>query len=102
MMSGVLGSQVGSIKIKGKDIRDYSAKELARVIAVLPQHSSLAFSYTVKETVALGRYAHQKGWFHNWSEEDEAIVQKVMKQTGVAQISEYHFEELSCGERQRV
>ena len=102
MMSGVLGYQSGSIKIKGKDIREYSAKELARVIAVLPQHSSLAFSYTVKETVALGRYAHQKGWFHTWSEEDEAIVQQVMEQTGVAQFSEYHFEELSGGERQRV
>ena len=76
MLSGVLPYQSGSIQIKGKDLSEYSAKELARVIAVLPQHSSLAFSYTVKETISLGRYAHQKGWFHTWSEEDEAIVAK--------------------------
>lgn len=102
MLSGVLSNQSGSIQIKGKDIREYSAKELARVIAVLPQHSSLAFSYTVKETISLGRYAHQKSWFHTWTEEDEQIVEKVMEQTGVADFSGYHFEQLSGGERQRV
>ena len=102
MLSGILPYQNGSIRLKGKDVKEYSAKELAKVIAVLPQHSSLAFSYTVKETIALGRYAHQKGWFHTWSEEDEQIVQKVMKQTGVTDFSEYQFEELSGGERQRV
>ncbi|PJN91511.1 heme ABC transporter ATP-binding protein [Bacillus sp. mrc49] len=102
MLSGVLAYKQGSIRIKGKDLQDYSAKQLARVIAVLPQHSSLAFSYTVKETVSLGRYAHQTGWFHSWSEEDERIVQRVMKQTGVAEFQDLHFERLSGGERQRV
>ena len=102
MLSGILPYQNGSIQIKGRDVKEYTAKELARVIAVLPQHSSFAFSYTVKEAISLGRYAHQKGWFHTWSEEDEVIVQKVMEQTGVTNFSEYHFEELSGGERQRV
>lgn len=102
MLSGILPYKTGTIQIKGKDVKEYSAKELARVIAVLPQHSSVAFSYTVKETISLGRYAHQKGWFHSWSEEDEQIVEKVMEQTGVAAFSEYKFEELSGGERQRV
>ncbi|AOH57276.1 ABC transporter ATP-binding protein [Peribacillus muralis] len=102
MLSGVLDYKQGSIRIKGKDLQDYSAKRLARVIAVLPQHSSLAFSYTVKETVSLGRYAHQTGWFHSWSAEDEEIVQRVMKQTGVAEFQDLHFERLSGGERQRV
>ncbi|USK59742.1 heme ABC transporter ATP-binding protein [Peribacillus asahii] len=102
MLSGVLAYEAGTIKIKGKSLKEYSAKQLAQVIAVLPQHSSLAFSYTVKETVSLGRYAHQKGLFHSWSDEDEAVVQKVMKQTGVADFSDYQFEQLSGGERQRV
>lgn len=102
MLSGVLAYQAGTIHIKGKELVDYSVKQLAQVIAVLPQHAALAFSYTVKETVSLGRYAHQKGWFHSWSDEDEQIVQKVMKQTGVEEFSDYYFEELSGGERQRV
>jgi len=102
MLSGVLDYKGGSIRIRGRDLKDYSSKKLAQVIAVLPQHSSLAFSYTVKETVSLGRYAHQSGWFHSWSEEDETIVQRVMEQTGVADFQDLHFERLSGGERQRV
>ena len=45
-------------------------------MAVLPQLHSHAFSHTVRETVALGRYPHQSGWFSTWSEEDEAAVSK--------------------------
>ncbi|MCK1994618.1 heme ABC transporter ATP-binding protein [Peribacillus muralis] len=102
MLSGVLDYKSGSIRIRDMDLKDYSSKQLAQVIAVLPQHSSLAFSYTVKETVSLGRYAHQTGWFHSWTTEDEAIVQRVMQQTGVAGFQDFHFERLSGGERQRV
>ena len=102
MLSGILEYKAGTIEIKGKDIQGYSPKQLAQVIAVLPQHSSLAFSYTVKETVSLGRYAHQRGWFRSWTGEDEEIVQRVMKQTGVTEFQDMQFERLSGGERQRV
>ena len=102
MMSGILPYHSGEIKLKEKRLQDYRVKELARVIAVLPQHSTQAFSYTVKETVSLGRYAHQKGFLQSWSIEDEEIVQKVMEQTGVTQFQHIPFEQLSGGERQRV
>jgi len=102
MISGILPFNNGTILIKGQSIGSYSTKELAKMIAVLSQHSTQAFSYTVKETVSLGRYAHQKGWFHSWSDEDERIVQEVMTQTGVAAFQEKNIQELSGGERQRV
>lgn len=102
MMSGILPYHSGEIMLKGKRLQDYRTKELARVIAVLPQHSTQAFSYTVKETVSLGRYAHQKGLLQSWSTKDEEVVQKVMKQTGVTQFQQIPFEQLSGGEKQRV
>ncbi|MDQ0216421.1 iron complex transport system ATP-binding protein [Oikeobacillus pervagus] len=102
MLSGILSSQQGSVKIKEKSLKQYTAKELAQVVAVLPQILSQEFSYTVKETVALGRYAHQKGLFRTWSEDDEAIVQRVMAQTGVAKFQKHSLHELSGGEKQRV
>lgn len=102
MISGILPFQQGMISIKGKDITSYSSRELAQLIAVLSQHSSQAFSYTVKETVSLGRYAHQKGWFHSWSNEDEQILQDVMTQTGIASFQHKNIQALSGGERQRV
>lgn len=102
MISGALEFRKGAIELDSRPLTQYSPKQLARMMAVLPQHSDQAFPYRVKETVSLGRYAHQKGWFHSWSEEDEQIVLKVMEQTGITHLQEKSIVELSGGERQRV
>ncbi|WP_251551832.1 adenosylcobinamide amidohydrolase [Neobacillus muris] len=102
MISGVLPIQSGEILIGGKKLQDYSQKQLAQKVAVLSQHSAESFSYTVKETVALGRYAHQKGIFQTWSKQDEAVVQRVMEQVGVGAFQDKNIQALSGGEKQRV
>ncbi|MBM7583834.1 iron complex transport system ATP-binding protein [Bacillus pakistanensis] len=102
MLSGVLTANNGEILIKGHSISSYSSKKLAKVMAVLPQNTTEFFSYTVKETVSLGRYAHQDGWFNTWSEKDEITVQKVMEQTGIIEYQHHSIQQLSGGERQRV
>ncbi|MBT2681293.1 heme ABC transporter ATP-binding protein [Bacillus sp. ISL-35] len=102
MISGALQFREGAIELDSKPLTQYSPKQLARMMAVLPQHSDQAFPYSVKETVSLGRYAHQKGWFNSWSDEDEQIVLKVMDQTGITHLQEKSIIELSGGEKQRV
>jgi iron complex transport system ATP-binding protein len=102
ILSGILPIRDGEVLIKGKRIQEYSKKELARIVAVLSQHSTQSFSYTVKETVSLGRYAHQQGWFQSLSKEDERIVDRVMEQTGLSSLQKKNIQELSGGEKQRV
>jgi iron complex transport system ATP-binding protein len=102
MISGILPFAKGDIFISGKRLQQYNSKQLAQIVAVLSQHSSQSFSYTVKETVSLGRYAHQTGWFQTWGEQDEKIVQRVMKQTGITSLQHKTIQELSGGEKQRV
>lgn len=102
MMSGILKTKQGSIKVLGEPLESYSAKELAKLMAVLPQLSTDTFAYTVKETVSLGRYAHQKGLFHSWGSNDEEIVQEAMEQTDVQQFQHLLLQTLSGGEKQRV
>lgn len=102
MISGILPIRHGEIFIKGKRLQEYSTQQIAQIVAVLSQHASQSFSYTVKETVSLGRYAHQKGWFQSWSKKDEELVQKVMAETGTALLQNKSIQELSGGERQRV
>ena len=63
LISGVLPSISGAAKIDGKPIANFPAKELAKKMAVLPQLHAHAFAHTVRETVSLGRYPHQSGWF---------------------------------------
>lgn len=102
MISGALHLNSGSIMVDNRLLSNFSPKELARLMAVLPQHAEQAFPYTVKETVSLGRYAHQKGWFNSWRNEDEQIVEMVMEQTGITHLQEKSIVELSGGEKQRV
>lgn len=102
MLSGVHKPVSGDVFIKGQPISSYNTKELAKVIAVLSQHFSDSFSYTVKETVSLGRYAHQKGWFQAMSEKDEQIIAQMMELTGISRYANQNIQHLSGGERQRV
>ena len=102
MVSGILPYQTGRILLDGRPLTDYTSKQLARKMAALPQHTSEAFSYTVKEVVSIGRYAHQSGWLGSWTAEDERAVAKAMEQTGVNKFAESPLLELSGGERQLV
>lgn len=102
LISGILEKKSGEIVVKGKNIQDYKQKDLASVIAVLSQHVQESFSYSVKEIVSLGRYAHQKGLFQTISSIDYEVMEKVMKQTGVAGFQDMSIHELSGGEKQRV
>lgn len=101
-MSRILPMKQGDIKIKNKSVTSYSAKKFAQLVAVLPQNSAQTFSYTVKETVSLGRYAHQRGLFQTNDDADESIIQRVMQQTGVDIYQNDPIDMLSGGERQRV
>ncbi|MBP1969973.1 iron complex transport system ATP-binding protein [Virgibacillus natechei] len=102
MISGLIACTDGSIQLNNKDITDFSRKELARKMAVLPQLSAHAFSYTVRETVALGRYAHNLGLFQSWTSKDEKVLQMVMEQTNITRFQHDSVQQLSGGEQQRV
>lgn len=102
LISGVLAPIEGQVRIGGVPIDDFPPKELARKMAVLPQLHAHAFSHTVRETVSLGRYPHQSGWFSTWSEQDEAAVQEAMRLMNVSRYEETLLEEMSGGEQQRV
>ncbi|MDN4606043.1 adenosylcobinamide amidohydrolase [Sporosarcina highlanderae] len=102
IISGILPKLEGTVEIDGKDSAVYSQKQFARKVAVLPQLHAHAFSHSVKDTVALGRYPHQSGLFSSWSNEDERAVNEALAYTGVTRYSDTPIELLSGGEQQRV
>lgn len=102
VMSGILPMSSGDVLIEGKSLLSYSSKELAKKMAVLPQLHSQAFSHTVRDTVSLGRYPHQSGWFSSWSHEDEVAVMEAMKLTAMEVYEHQLLDLLSGGEQQRV
>lgn len=102
LISGVLPAEGGEVRIGGTPIADFPAKELAKKMAVLPQLHTHAFAHTVRETVSLGRYPHQGGWFSSWSEEDEHAVVEAMRLMDISHYEKTQIDRMSGGEQQRV
>jgi iron complex transport system ATP-binding protein len=91
----------GSIVYRGKRLRQYNRKQLAKEMALVPQNFYINFPYTVREIVMMGRYPHMSR-FGAPSAADHEIVEDIMCQTDVTHFGRQFITELSSGERQRV
>ena len=91
----------GAVTLDGKVISQYKAKEVARIIGLLPQSSIAPDGITVMDLVARGRYPHQ-GLIRQWTEQDQQAVENAMLATNVEELRSRHVDELSGGQRQRV
>lgn len=92
----------GSIELDSVEIKNIKRKDLAKKIALMSQNSETYFSYTVFETVSLGRYAHIDGAFSSLSEKDRDIVLKCIESVGLLEDKDKLIRELSGGQIQRV
>ncbi|MEF9921260.1 MAG: ABC transporter ATP-binding protein, partial [Erysipelotrichaceae bacterium] len=90
------------IKLDNEEIKGIKRKNLAKKIAFMTQSAEIYFPYTVFETVALGRYAHQSGAFSNISKEDNDIILKCIEDVGLVEYKDRLINELSGGQLQRV
>lgn len=97
----ILQPKSGSIYIDGKDINSQKTKELAKIMAVLPQSPQAPSGLTVEELIAYGRFPHQSG-FGKLKKEDEDIVNWALKVTGILEFRDRPIEALSGGQRQRA
>lgn len=89
----------GTVLLDGKDVREYTLKEMAQNVGYVPYSSSDSFPMTVVDTVLLGRHPHS-----NWktTEEDLQIVYETMKKLDIVDLSLRYFNELSAGQHQKV
>lgn len=101
-LCGIIPYSGGNALIDGKEIRSMSREELSMNAALLSQTGAGGeySDFTVRETVALGRYAHSKGF--GSSKADEAAADEYMKMTDTIHIAERTITELSGGQLQRV
>jgi len=101
-MAGLIPHK-GRIDLDGQDIARMKRRDLATRIAVMSQINNVYFSYTVYDTVMLGRYQHMKGrLFGHPSGEDRDVVERCLASTGLLDFKNRQIDELSGGQRQRV
>lgn len=100
-VANLLKPSGGEVLLDGKGVGDYSARELARKIALVRQQAQTDFEFTAFETVMMGRNPYQKR-LQNESENDRKIVEECMKKTHSWHLRDAHPDEMSGGELQRV
>jgi iron complex transport system ATP-binding protein len=101
LLDRILLPHTGTIRLFDRHISEYSRKELARIIAYVPQDSTWMFPFTVLEVVLMGRspYVGRLG-FEN--EQDLTVAGEMMNLTDIAHLAGKPITALSGGERQRV
>jgi len=98
---GWLKPCAGKIMLKGKDVGNLSARQIARHLAYVPQMHEKTFPYLVQDIVLMGRASYLKP-FAAPSREDVAIAQKALQKVGIAHLWDRHYTQLSGGEGQLV
>lgn len=97
LLSGEWPASEGTVSLEGQDYPHWQANELARTRAILPQHSSLTFPFTVEEVVQMGRTPHATG-----AKRDAAIVAELIERCDLQHLRNRLYPWLSGGEKQRV
>ena len=98
---GFIALKSGSISIEGKDLQQYARRELAKIIAYVPQETIFQFDYSVRDIVLMGRFPILQV-MQSYGEEDRASVDMVLEQLGLYNLKDRYFSQLSGGEKQRV
>jgi iron complex transport system ATP-binding protein len=98
-LAGLLRPSSGSIRAHEWDIGRMPGPERARLIALLPQSPEIVWPIDVENFVALGRIPHQRTAS---AVENQAAVERAMRDTDTARWSKRAVTELSGGERARV
>ena len=101
ILSGVLEGYGGSARVDGKEVREQPRRNLARLLAVVPQEPTFTFPFTALEIVLLGRHPHLAGSAFE-SPEDVALAYEALERCGASGLASRTIHELSSGERQRI
>ncbi|MCL5071709.1 MAG: ABC transporter ATP-binding protein [Actinobacteria bacterium] len=101
LISRVLKNYKGEIIVKGRSIQNLNSKEIAKIIAVVPQYSNIGFNFLVGELILMGRFPYVSR-FGREKKQDFDIVESVMEKTKTLLLYKKRFNELSGGEKQRV
>ncbi|MDO9523412.1 MAG: ABC transporter ATP-binding protein [Methanocorpusculum sp.] len=100
-LSRILKPDDGAVFIEGLDAESYDSRALAKTIGCVGQETDVAFPFTVREIVLMGRYPHI-GKLAPLSAKDLAIADEAMKTTNTFHLADRLITEVSGGERQRV
>ena len=93
--------QSGTIEIGGRDLRELSSAELARMIAFVNTERISVEAMTAYDLVAVGRSPYT-GWSGKLRSCDHEVIERSIRIAGVEHLANRYVDTLSDGECQRV
>ena len=100
-VAGLLVPDAGNVFVNGRNVREYSTRELATQVAYVPQRQDLIFDLPVYDMVMMGRNPYQRHW-QLANAQDDAIVEEMLAQCNLTHLRDRMVSELSGGELQRT
>jgi iron complex transport system ATP-binding protein len=101
VLAGTLPVEAGEVRLFGRPLAELSRREIARRLAVVPQEADVAFGFSVRQVVMMGRAPHQSGLLLARPEDDRAVKAAIAR-CELGDVSDRPVGELSGGERRRV
>lgn len=98
-LNKILEPTEGHVYLDGQDIKEMDYKDVAKIIAYVPQRSNETFSMSVLDTVLMGRYPISG---FTTTEEDVKVAIRCLKIMGITDLAMRNFNELSAGQHQNV
>jgi iron complex transport system ATP-binding protein len=101
LLAGTLDPAEGEARLLGVPLARMTRQAIAQKVAVVAQAESVAFGFTVREVVAMGRAPHQGGWMRP-DGKDEEIIERTLRRCDLAHLAHRPADQLSGGEQKRV
>lgn len=100
LLSRNLKPSEGVIYLDELDLKTFSKKAFARMLATVPQKMNIPEEFTVRQYIELGRYSHES--LLKKDVKKETIVQHILQQLNLVPLQNKKLASLSGGEAQRV
>lgn len=97
----LLNSFKGSIFVNGKDVKKLTVKELALLVAYIPQTPSVIFDYSVLDMVLMGTTA-QLNRFDTPGKKEVHTAYEALSKMNISHLADRNFMHISGGEQQLV
>lgn len=101
LLAGLLTSDSGELLLNGVQLNAIDPDKRAKSIAYLAQNGTAHWPLEVERIVELGRLPHLGQWQYP-SDEDWAVIERIMGQTDTHHLRYRAFNTLSGGEKARV
>ena len=91
----------GSIYIQGKELEEYTGKQLSRIVSVVLTERCDVHNLSVTDLISMGRSPYTDFW-GTLGKEDHAAVRRAIALTGIEPLTNRMMHTLSDDERQKV